>query len=299
LIPCPHCGTPLYGTHTAICYKCGKGVVIDDHTEEEKQRKAQIEQEKLNLEKQRRKDPALRNRYSSFITDLEKGNAGVVVANRVLMGPDGWTYFAAHLVDGAPYAAMRCPSCTFVLIRTFHPGIDGSWLRRGDDPASTNNWQATFSCPKCGAEHSAAPVWVSVDLYSARDRKTADPVRDIYRVPGGMHHHDQEDTKGKIVEQCPHDKDQWMVTLGNLPVTKRYPEMNNRAGGGDWSSITTIRNCIEVAEVLVSRQMKNATITLRKDSIRVDQDWGTTSANIEYYRCGDSEWQEHCQFYSD
>lgn len=36
MVPCPHCGAPLFGSTTSRCYKCGNAVQIEERTDAER-----------------------------------------------------------------------------------------------------------------------------------------------------------------------------------------------------------------------------------------------------------------------
>jgi hypothetical protein len=110
------------------------------------------------------------------------------------------------------------------------------------------------------------------------------------------HDHDERTIPA---EACPKDKDKWMETLGRMRITKREEDQKKPPGGGDWSSIRSFTDCGEVADILIWRQEERATVSWYGHGIRVHKDWGSDSAMIEYYRTGDSEWQEHFQYRSD
>lgn len=178
MVPCPHCGAPLFGSTTKRCYKCGNDVAIDDRTEAQRKQLA----EKEEARRKRREDPVLRKRFAKLIAALEGGNAGVVHDVRVLSGTDGWAAFTDRYL-GARFTCLPCSSCGFVLVREFSPAVDASWIVRNEGTASADNWKVFFNCVRCGTSHRGLRVSISYDGESAIGKKAADPIADVFGVP--------------------------------------------------------------------------------------------------------------------
>jgi hypothetical protein len=177
MVPCPHCNAPLFG-NPLNCYKCGKPIKIDDHTEEEiRLRREKEESENLKY-KAIAEDPKLKKRYLPFTIALETGRAGIATSDSVVEGAAAWAYFANQFRNKR-YTALKCSSCGYVLLREFVSN-DG-WITRNEGTAIATNWIAWFKCPKCGTDHRRALVSVSYDAYSAF-LKNWDPVAEIYGI---------------------------------------------------------------------------------------------------------------------
>lgn len=175
MVSCPHCQAPLFG-NPSRCYKCGQPVAIDDRTAAEKEQQAESERQRQRAHADRVNNPQLRKRCGRFREALNAGHAAVVGWDGVLReGEPGWDTF----VNLSPFTALPCTKCQYVVVRSYSPTLDSSWIVRGDGKATADNWMAFYVCPKCGTEHRRQRVTVSHDLDSAFT-KEGDPIGDTF-----------------------------------------------------------------------------------------------------------------------
>lgn len=178
MVPCPHCGAPLFGSMVSRCYKCHREVSVQDESPEMAARRAAADEAK----RKKRMDPKLRRRFAPLLEALESGRAVVVADDRIGEEEEGWNLFVDSVLE-KPYTCLRCDACGFTVVREFTPALDASWIVRNDGTASAENWKAFFACSKCGRDHRGKRVCVSHDSESALGPTTADPIAEAFGRP--------------------------------------------------------------------------------------------------------------------
>lgn len=104
----------------------------------------------------------------------------------------------------------------------------------------------------------------------------------------------------QIIKRQSLDRD-WHNILGNLSITAPIAEYDDSAKGGDWSYVKTYNELSSIVDRILSFNARGDLHSASESSecLRLNIEHGVTSQVETYYRTGESEWQLHCQYYSD